>query len=378
MPSAYPAMAKGGPVRAAVLEAGQTPLQVIDDVEVASPGAGQVLVRVRHCGLCHSDLTIMDSESPAPLPMILGHEAAGIVEAVGAGVRNVVPGDHVVLAAVAPCGTCYWCARGEPTACQDARSFMAGSLPDGTTPLSRKEAPVYRGLGVGGFADYVVTTGNAAVRIDPDIPLELASLIGCAVQTGVGAVLNTAGVEEGATVLVMGLGGIGISVVQGARLAGASRIIVSDPIAERREAAARVGATDVLDPSVDDVVAACHRLTRIGVDYAFDAAGSARLVEAGLRATRVGGTTVCVGAPSVDQAVTISPAVLFLVESKKLLGCLYGGGHAHREVPRLVSLWQRGLLDLESMVSSTRPLEEINAGFDDLRAGKGIRTVLSL
>jgi Zn-dependent alcohol dehydrogenase len=361
-----------------MLEAGQTPLQLVDDVEVAAPGAGQVLVRVAHCGLCHSDLTIIDSESPGPLPMILGHEAAGTVEAVGPGVRNVAPGDHVVLAAVAPCGKCYWCARGEPTACQDARSFMTGTLPDGTSPLSRKEAPVYRGLGVGGFGEYVVTTDNAAVRIDPDMPLQLASLIGCAVQTGVGAVLNTAGVEEGSTVLVMGLGGVGISVVQGARLAGAARIIVSDPIAERRQAAAGFGATDALDPSADDVVAACHRLTGIGVDYAFDAAGNARLVEAGIDATRVGGTTVSVGAPAFDQAVTISPAVRFLVEAKKLLGCLYGGGNAHREIPRLVSLWRRGLLDLEAMVSCTRPLEDINAGFDDLRAGRGIRTVLSL
>jgi Zn-dependent alcohol dehydrogenase len=365
-------------MRAAVLEAGRTPLQVVDDVEVAEPAARQVLVRVAHCGLCHSDLSIIDSESPAPLPMILGHEAAGIVEAVGPGVRTVAPGDHVVLAAVAPCGTCYWCARGEPTACQDARSFMAGRLPDGSTPLSRKESPVYRGLGVGGFGDYVVTTDNAAVRVDDDIPLELASLIGCALQTGVGAVLNTAGVEEGATVLVMGLGGVGISVVQGARLAAASRIVVSDPNAERREAAAGFGATDALDPTTDDVVAACHRLTGVGVDYAFDAAGSARLVETGIEATRVGGTTVSVGAPAADEAVTISPAVRFLVESKKLLGCLYGGGNTHLEIPRLVSLWRRGLLDLESMVSHRRPLEDINAGFDDLRAGHGIRTVLSL
>jgi Zn-dependent alcohol dehydrogenase len=365
-------------MRAALLEAGRTPLQVVDDVDVAPPAAGQVLVRVRHCGLCHSDLSIIDSESPAPLPMILGHEAAGTVEATGPGVRSVAPGDHVVLAAVAPCGRCYWCSRGEPTACQDARTLTTGTLPDGTLPLSRKEAPVYRGLNVGGFGEYVMTTDNAAVRIDRDIPLPLASLIGCAVQTGVGAVLNTAGVEEGATVLVMGLGGVGMSVVQGARLAGASRVIVSDPIAERREAAAAFGATDAVDPSTDDLVAACRRLTGIGVDYAFDAAGNARLVEAGIEATRVGGTTVSVGAPTFDQAVTISPAVRFLVESKRLLGCLYGGGNAHREFPRFVSLWRRGLLDLESMVSFTRPLEEINAGLDDLRAGRGIRTVLSL
>ena len=370
---------RGSAMRAALLEAGRTPLQVVDDVEVGDLGARQVLVRVQHCGVCHSDLTIMDSESPAPLPMILGHEAAGIVEAVGPGVRTVAPGDHAVLVAVALCGLCYWCVRGEPTCCLEARSFMTGSLPDGTIALSRKEQPVYRGLGVGGFGEYVVTTDNAVVRIEPDIPLELASVIGCAIQTGVGAVLNTAKVEPGATVLVMGLGGIGISVVQGARLAGASRIIVTDLLAERREAAAHFGATDAVDPTTDDLVETCQRLTGgIGDGYAFDAAGSARLVEAGLKATRVGGTTVCVGAPSADQSVSISPAVLFLVQEKKLLGCLYGSGNAHREIPMLVSQWRRGALDLEAMVSFTRPLDDINLAFDDLRAGRGIRTVLSI
>jgi S-(hydroxymethyl)glutathione dehydrogenase / alcohol dehydrogenase len=366
-------------MRAAVLEAGRTPLQIVDDVAVGELGPRQVLVRVKHCGVCHSDLTIIDSESPGPLPMILGHEAAGIVEAVGPGVRTVAPGDHAILVAVAPCGLCYWCVRGEPTSCQEARSFMSGALPDGTIALSRKEEPVYRGLGVGGFGEYVVTTDNAVVRVDPDLPLDLASVIGCAVQTGVGAVFNTAKVEPGATVLVMGLGGIGMSVVQGARLAGASRIIVTDLLAERREAAAQFGATDVIDPATHDLVATTNHLTAgIGVDYAFDAAGSARLVEAGIQATRIGGTTVCVGAPSADQAVTIAPAVLFLVQEKKLLGCLYGGGNAHREIPRLISLWRRGALDLAAMVSFSRPLEDVNLALDDLRAGRGIRTVLSL
>jgi len=365
-------------MRAALLESGRTPLQIVDDIAVRDPGPGEVVVRVQHCGICHSDLTIVDSEAPAPVPVVLGHEAAGTVQAVGAGVRTVSPGDHVVLVAVAPCGHCYWCVRGEPTCCQEARSFMSGRLPDGSTSLSRGGQPVYRGLGVGGFGELVLTTGNAVVKIDDDVPLEVAAVIGCAVQTGIGAVLNTARVEEGATVLVMGLGGIGISVVQGARLAGASRIIVSDPVAERRDLAAKFGATDALDPAEHDVVAACHRITRFGVDYAFDAAGSARLLEAGLSATRTGGTTVSVGAPSAEETMTIAPAVRLLVEEKKLVGCLYGSGNATREVPRILSMWRRGVVDLESMISFQRPLVEINDGFADLRAGRGIRTVLSL
>ncbi|HEX7096872.1 MAG TPA: zinc-binding dehydrogenase [Acidimicrobiales bacterium] len=310
---------------------------------------------------------------------MLGHEAAGVVEEVGVGVRTLTPGDKVLLAPLAPCGRCYWCVRGEHSICQDAMSFLTGVLPDGSTPLSRNGSVVYRGLGVGGFGEIVVTTESGAVRIDPDTPLDVAAVIGCALQTGVGAVLNTAKVEEGATVLVMGLGGVGISVVQGARLAGAARIIVSDPIAARRAAAANFGATDVLDPSDTDVVAACLELTGgIGVDYAFDAAGSARLLEAGLLATRRGGTTVGVGAPGAGESVTINPAVMHVVLEKKLLGCLFGSANAHREVPRLLSLWRAGRLDLESMISFRRPLDEINDGFDDLRAGRGIRTVLTL
>jgi Zn-dependent alcohol dehydrogenase len=362
-----------------LLEAGAKPLTVVDDIEVAPLEAGQVRVRVANCGICHSDLTIVDNETAGPLPMVLGHEAAGTVEDVGLGVRSLAPGDKVLLAPLAPCGRCYWCVRGESSICQEAMSFMAGTLPDGSTPLSRHGSVVYRGLGVGGFGDVVVTTESGAVKIDPDTPLDVAAVVGCAVQTGVGAVLNTAKVEEGATVLVMGLGGIGISVVQGARIAGASRIVVSDPIAARRDAALGFGATDVLDPGADDVVVASYELTGgIGVDYAFDAAGNAQLLETGLKATRRGGTTVGVGAPAIGQKITIDPAVTHVVLEKKLLGCLFGSANTHREVPRLLSLWRRGVLDLERMITQRRPLAEINDGLDDVRQGRGIRTVLTL
>lgn len=363
-------------MRAALLEEGGRPLVVVDDVEVAAPGPGQVRVKVAHCGLCHSDLTMMTSG--AIVPVVLGHEAAGEVTDVGVGVTSVAPGDKVLLAPLAACGHCYWCVRGEVSICESAMIGLAGIFPDGSTPLSRGGAVVYRGVGVGGFGEYVVTAESGVVRLDPDTPLDVAAVIGCAVQTGVGAVLNTAKVEEGATVLVMGLGGVGISVVQGARLAGASRIIVSDPFAERRDAAARFGATDALDPTDADVVASCHELTRgIGVDYAFDAAGHPDLLGVGLAATRRGGTTVGVGVSSGAQELTISAASHVMGE-KKLLGCVFGSANPHREVPRLVALWQQGRLDLEGMISERRPLEEINEGFDDMKAGKGIRTVLTL
>jgi S-(hydroxymethyl)glutathione dehydrogenase/alcohol dehydrogenase len=366
-------------MRAALLEKGGTPLSVVDDIDVAALAPGQVRVRVAHCGICHSDLTIIDNEGSGMVPVVLGHEAAGIVEEVGVGVRSLAPGDKVLLAPLAPCGRCYWCVRGEASICQEAMAALGGVFADGSTPLSRNGSVVYRGLGVGGFGEIVVTTEAGAVKIDADVPLDVAAVVGCAIQTGVGAVFNTAKVEEGATVLVMGLGGIGISVVQGARIAGASRIIVSDPVAERRSAATHFGATDTLDPTVDDVVAASYDLTGgIGVDYAFDAAGHASLLDAGLRATRRGGTTVGVGAPGADQSLTINPAVGHIVQEKKLLGCLFGSANTHREVPRMLSLWRRGSLDLESMISFRRPLAEINDGLDDLRAGRGIRTLLTL
>jgi Zn-dependent alcohol dehydrogenase len=363
-------------MRAAVLTEGRSPLELLDDIEVAGPLAGQVLVDVAHCGICHSDLTIIEN-GYEPFPVILGHEASGVVAAVGPGVTAVAPGDHVVLVAIAPCGRCYWCVRDKPTSCEKAMTFMSGTLPDGSTALSRGGKPVYRGLGVGGFAEQVLTTESGVVRIDPEVPLDLASIIGCAIQTGVGAVLNTAAVEEGATVLVMGLGGVGLSVVQGARIAGASRIIASDPLPDRRQLALSFGATDVIDPGADDVVAASLELTGVGVDYAFDAAGSARLLEAGFLATCSGGTTVSVGAPDATEVLENLPAILFAITEKRLVGCLYGGGNPHWQIPRLVSLWRRGLLDLEGMITSRRPLEEINGGFDDLRAGRGLRTILT-
>src|ERR1700712_516328 len=376
---AKPSLSKpsGESVRAALLETVGQPLRVVDDVEVAPPGPGQVKVRVANCGLCHSDLTIMEGAG-GMTPAILGHEASGVVEEVGAGVRTVKPGDKVLLAPLAPCGRCYWCVRGEHAICQEAMFGLGGGYADGSTPLTRNGVVVTRGVGVGGFSELVITSESGAVKIPADTPLEIAAVIGCAVQTGVGAVLNTAGVEPGATVLVMGLGGIGISVVQGARIAGAAQIIVSDPVQERRDAAAGFGATHTLDPSATDLTQAAYELMAgIGGDYAFDAFGNAGLLETGLRATRRGGMTVGVGVAKGNEMVTPS-AIGLVMQEKKLVGSVFGSSNPHREVPRMLSFWRAGLLDLEGMISRRRPLEEGNEGFDDMRAGRGIRTVLDI
>ncbi|MDH3213067.1 MAG: zinc-binding dehydrogenase [Myxococcales bacterium] len=365
-------------MRAALLEAQGRPLRICDDIEIEAPRSGQVRVRVAHCGICHSDLGLIDGTFPSPLPIVLGHEAAGVVDGVGPGVEGLAAGDPVVLTPCPPCGACYWCVRGEASLCVDSSGIQTSAFPDGHTGLSRDGQTVYRGLNVAAFAEYAVLPATGAVRIPADVPLDVACVIGCAVQTGVGAVLNTAGVEEGATVLVMGLGGVGLAIVQGARIAGAARILASDPIAERREVAKRFGATDLLDPTDDDVVARARALTGVGVDYAFESAGRASLVEAGLAAVRSGGTVVCVGAPALGEAITLAPAALFVVTGKKLLGCVLGGCHSLREVPRLIALWRAGRLDLNGLITTRRPLAEINEALDDLAAGRGIRTVLSV
>jgi Zn-dependent alcohol dehydrogenase len=364
-------------MRAAIVtEAGKS-LELVNDLELRDPRAGEVRVRVHHCGLCHSDLTVRDLGGM--LPIVLGHEAAGVVESLGAGVSGLAVGDKVVLTPCPPCGACYWCVRGEASLCERSLGVMTAAFPDGTTGLSRKGQTVYRGLNVAAFAESTVVHATGAIKVPADTPLDVACVIGCAVQTGVGAVLNTAKVEEGATVLVMGLGGIGLSVVQGARLANAARVIVSDPVAQRRQTAKALGATDLLDPKSDDVVARTRELTGgIGVDYAFETAGVAALVNTGFFAARNGGAVVCVGAPPIDQAVSIAPASLFTISGKRLLGCLLGSCNSIRDIPRLAALWRAGRLDLEALITSRRPLAEINEAMDDLAAARGIRSVLSL
>ena len=367
-------------MRAAVLEQPGSPLVVHTDIEIEEPRAGEVAVRVSHCGVCHSDLSVADGTFPAPMPVVLGHEAAGVVEAVGPGVTTLQVGDHVVLTPCAPCGHCPWCIRGEWSLCANSDALMTASHPDGGTRLSRRGEVVHRGLAVAAFAEMVVIQETGAVKVGNDVPLDVACVIGCAVQTGVGAVINTAGVAEGDTVLVMGLGGVGLSVVQGARLAGASQIIVSDPVAERRERALELGATHALDPAADDVATAAHDLTHagIGVDWAFDAAGRSALVVAGLDATRKGGTTVMVGVPPLDDPFTYALPAALAVSGKRLVGCLLGSCNSLRDIPRLVALSQSGQLNLDALITARRPLEEINLAFDDLRDARGVRTVIDL
>ncbi|HEX6417986.1 MAG TPA: alcohol dehydrogenase catalytic domain-containing protein [Acidimicrobiales bacterium] len=336
-------------------------------------------MRVTDCGVCHSDLSYIDGSFPAATPVVLGHEAAGVVEAAGPGVGRLRPGDKVVLTPLPSCGHCYFCTRGNPTLCAAySSSLFTSTRPDGTTPLARGDEVVYRGLGMGGWAEHVVVPHEAAVKVDDDVDLAEACVIGCAVQTGVGAVLETARVEEGATVLVLGAGGVGVAVVQGARLAGAATIVVADPVAERREAALRFGATHAVDPATDDVTTFCMDLTGVGMDYCFEAAGQAALIEQAIATSRPGGTTVGVGAAPIDQGVSIPMVAAFTATEKRFVGCLLGSVHAHRDIPRLLALARAGRLDLAGMITHRFPLDDVAAAVDNLRERRGIRTALRI
>src|SRR5436190_1276920 len=278
-------------MRAALYEGPHRELVVVDNVEIEDPHVGEVRVRVSYCGVCHSDLHFVEGQLPSPAPAILGHEAAGVVESVGAGVDYLAEGDKVILTLAPPCGRCYFCARGQVHLCSNATSLATGALPDGGTRLSHQGRVVYRGVGLGGWAEQAITPASGAVKVPEDTPLEVACLLGCAVQTGVGAVLNTAKVPEGATVVVIGLGGVGISAVQGARLASASRIIGVDGVESRREQARHFGATDLVDPASAELASVCMDLTSgIGVDHVIDTAATPATMAGALGGLRSGGT----------------------------------------------------------------------------------------
>jgi Zn-dependent alcohol dehydrogenase len=365
-------------MRAALKTEGDPLPQVVDDVTIDGPRPGEVIVDVACCGLCHSDLSLMNGTFPPPGPIVLGHEAAGTVAELGEGVTDLAVGDKVVLTPTPSCGSCYWCLRDQASLCVNMSGILNHTFLDGTTGLSRGGEVVYRGVGVGAFAEQAVVLAEGAVKVPDDVPLDTVAVIGCAVQTGVGSVINLARVTPGSTVLVMGLGGIGISIVQGARIAGAARIIVSDPISARRDAAASFGATHAIDPGAQDVIAECQALTGgIGVDYAFDAVGSGPLVETGFYATRNGGTIVAVGAGPIDHMINI-PVPLFAISQKTLMGSCLGGVNSRRDVPLLIDLYRSGRLDLDSMITARRPVEELGDAMADMDTGEGLRTILTL
>jgi alcohol dehydrogenase len=348
----------------------------IAELDLAAPGRGEVLVRIKAAGLCHSDLSVIDGSRPRPTPMALGHEAAGIVEALGDGVSDLRAGDRVVLVFVPSCGRCPPCAAGRPALCEPgAQANGAGTLLSGERRLAFRAEPVNHHLGVSAFAEYAVVARESCVKIDPDLPPELAALFGCAVLTGVGAVVNTAKVEPGQSVAVVGLGGVGLSVVLGARLAGARQIIAVDLSDEKLAFATKLGATQTVNARSNDAVGEIRRLSSAGVDVAFEMAGSVPALELAYAATARGGMTVTAGLPHPDKRMSLSPLAL-VAEERTLKGSYVGSSVPQRDVPRMIALFRAGRLPVDQLLTHRLKLEEINEGFDRLREGVGVRQVI--
>lgn len=352
------------------------PLQ-IERIELDNPGPGEVLVEMVGAGLCHSDLSVIDGSRPRPMPMVLGHEAAGVVREVGAGVRDLRPDDHVIFSFVPMCGHCIPCATGRPALCErGAQANAAGQLLSGATRIHNPHGQnVHHHLGVSGFARHTITAQESLIRIDPGVPLENAALFGCAALTGVGAVINTARVEPGTAVAVWGLGGVGLSVIMGARLAGAWPIIAVDTLGSKLALAQELGAVHTVNAAETDPVEAVRELTSGGAQYVFEAVGSERALMQAYQATRRGGTTITVGLPGPSRMFSV-PAVSITAEERTIKGSFMGSAIPRRDIPRLLGLHQAGLLPIEKLLTRTIALEQINEGFDALATGAAVRQII--
>jgi len=354
----------------------ETRPMTIEEVELDPPGPGEILIEVAGAGLCHSDLSVIDGTRPRSVPVIPGHEGAGIVRGLGPGVTGLAEGDHVVTAFVSSCGDCRFCVRGRVSLC--ATNFNArssGTLITGgrRLRLNGEYIPHFSGLSL--FAQYIVAARSSAVRIDKDVPLEHASLFGCAVLTGVGAVLNTAGVQPGGVMAVVGLGGVGMNALMGAVVAGAERIIAVDTNPAKLELARELGATDTFLAGNADTVAAIRDATDGGVDWAVETAGVGEAMELAYAITARGGTTVSAGLPSGSRLVSY-PHAAMVTDERTIKGSYMGSCVPARDIPAYIALYKRGKLPVQKLISGTIALGDINAGFDRLAEGSVLRQVM--
>ncbi len=364
--------------KAAVLTQVGRALEIRGDVAVAAPRAGEVRVRICASGVCHSDLSMQNGTLLAATPMVLGHEGAGVIEQVGPDAGDLAPGDHVVVSWVAQCGQCFWCSRGQPQLCEVARASMAtGGLLDGTTRMSSGGRALHQMAGAGTFSEVTVVPAIGVVRIPEDLDLRLAALIGCAVLTGVGAATNTADIADGDTVAVLGCGGVGLNVIQGACLAGAREVIAIDVNDSKLGLAAQFGASATVNAREGDPVSAVMSMTaERGADVVFEVIGLQATIDQTLAMTRRGGQAILVGVPAMDAMVNL-PAFLGVVLSEKTIrGCWYGSSDVRRDVPRLIGLYRSGRLKLEELVSRTIGLEDVNRAFAAMAAGEVARSVI--
>jgi S-(hydroxymethyl)glutathione dehydrogenase/alcohol dehydrogenase len=349
---------------------------VVETITVESPKRGEVMVQIKACGVCHSDLSGTNGTIPLPPPTVLGHEAAGIIAEVGEGVTDIAVGDTVVISWVPMCGKCPYCVEGRPQLC-DVSAKATLTLPDGTSRYKdAKGNTLNHFAGTGVMTEYATLHRDNVIKIDPDVPLDKAALVGCAVMTGVGAALNTAKVRPGSSVAVFGAGGIGLNVIQGAALAGAEKIIAVDLEDKKLEFAAVFGATHTINPkTAGDAVQNIMALTGGGAEYTFECIGNAKVIEQAFAATRKGGTCVVVGVAKMTDQVTLG-AFLLPFQEKVLTGSMYGSARPSVDFPRLLNLYKAHRLKLDELVTATYKIEEINRAFDDMQKGVNARGVI--
>jgi NDMA-dependent alcohol dehydrogenase len=362
-------------MKAAVLYELKTPLKV-EDVDLEKPKTGEVLVKIAANGVCHSDYSVIHGVLRSPLPVVIGHEGAGIVQEIGPGVSLVKPGDHVVLSFAPYCGHCYYCSLGRPVLCDNMRITMGkGTLLDGTTRLKKNGKDIHHMAGLSSFAELAVVAETACIKIADNVPLEKACLVGCGVMTGVGAAINTAKVEPGTSAVIVGCGGVGLNVIQGCALAGAGTIIAVDLLDNKLEYARQFGATHTINPSRQELVKTVRSLTAgRGADYAFEVIGLSKTIEQAYACARQGGTTIIVGAPSREDMVTL-PAASFLTE-KVLRGSLYGSTRPRIDMPKLIDLYMNKKLKIDELITRTYSLAEINEAMAALEKGEVARSVV--
>ena len=355
---------------------------VVDEITLDGPGPGEVLVEIVGAGLCHSDLSVVDGSRPRPLPMVLGHEASGIVREIGGrglSPGEFVPGDHVVFSWVPVCGRCLYCASGRGAMCEpgNAANFL-GTLLSGarrfTDARSSPQACSHH-LGVSAFSQFTVAAQESLVKVDPSLPLAMAALFGCAVMTGVGAVVNTAGVQPGTSVAVFGMGGVGLSAVMGARALGAYPIIAVDRMAEKLQFARDSGATHTINAALDDPVVAIKEIGGGGADYAIESVGNEAVLIQAYQSTKRGGTTISAGLPAPNKMFSV-PALSIVAEERIIKGTYMGGCVPRRDIPRFVGMYQAGILPVDKLQTHRLRLAEINEGFDRLAQAKAVRQII--
>ena len=356
-------------MKAAVLYAPNQPL-VIEDMEVDEPQAGEVLIKTAATGVCHSDLHFMEGKWMYPMPVVLGHESAGVVEKVGPGVTNVKAGDRVVVAFVQSCGACNRCVTGRPNLCSNGQSLNRMGR------IKLNGQPIAQFAGMGAFAEHQLVSDKACVKVPDGVPMEVAALVGCSVMTGVGAVTNTVKLQVGQTVAVVGCGGVGLNIIQGAKLAGASRIIAVDLMESKLAAAKEFGATDVVDASSGDAVQQVQAMTGGGVDYAFEAIGLMKTAQQCWEMARRGGQAVVVGMLPLMEQLTLPGAGMGFLGEKGIVGSYYGSTRQTYDMPWLMELYRQKRLKIDELISRKYELGQINEAYDALKGGEVNRSVI--